>query len=271
MIAAALLALAQPAAATPVPSPAPVPDPPRTLAQDRLDVCMDKARNDPTTAISEASRWESETGGTDRSEAQQCLGMAYTALLRWSAAERAFLAAREAAPADAHFRKAQLAVMAGNAALAEKRGAAAQVALQLAASDAEAADDAALQAIARVDLSRALVLQGDTARAGTELASARTLDPQNAYAWLLSATLARRLGKLDEAQGYIETAASLAPDYPEIGLEAGVIAILSGKEDAAKKSWQSVIALDPEGEAGTTARGYLAQLDTPEQGAAATP
>jgi tetratricopeptide (TPR) repeat protein len=232
---------------------------------------MDRARNDPTTAISEASQWEKETGGTDRSEAQQCLGMAYTALLRWDAAERAFLAAREAAPADAHFRKAQLAAMAGNAALAESRGAAAQVALALAVSDAEASGDTGMQAIARIDLARALVLQGDTARAEQELASARSLDAQSPYAWLLSATLARRLGKLDEAQGYIETAAKLAPDYPEIGVEAGVIAMLAGQEDAAKKSWQSVIELDPGGEAAATAREYLAQLETPAQGAVTTP
>jgi tetratricopeptide (TPR) repeat protein len=271
MIAAAFLVLAQPTAAAALPPSPPAPPAPRTLAQDRLDVCMDKARNDPTTAISEASRWESETGGTDRSEAQQCLGMAYTSLLRWKAAESAFLSAREAAPADAHFRRSQLAAMAGNAALAENRGAAAQVALDLAVSDAEAAGDPALQAIARVDFARALVLQGDTARAETDLARARALDPQNAYAWLLSATLARRLDKLDEAQGYIETAARLAPDYPETGVEAGVIAMLRGDEDAAKKSWQSVVELDPDGNAGATARGYLAQLDQPAQGATATP
>lgn len=232
---------------------------------------MDTARTDPTTAIANASKWQSETGAVDRSEAQQCLGIAYTSLLRWKAAESAFLAAREAAPADAHFRRAQLAAMAGNAALAESRGAAAQVALALAVSDAEASGDTGLQAIARVDLARALVLQGDTARAEADLESARTLDPQSPYAWLLSATLARRLGKLDEAQAYIETAATLAPDYPEIGVEAGVIAMLSGKEAAAKKSWQSVIELDPSGEAGATARGYLAQLEAPDQAAEATP
>jgi tetratricopeptide (TPR) repeat protein len=265
MIAAILLTLAQPAVAAPVPPPAP-----RTLAQDRLDVCLDQARNDPTTAIAEASAWERDTAGENRSEAQQCLGIAYTALLRWEAAERAFLAAREAAPAAALFRRAQLAAMAGNAALAEERGAAAQIALDLAASDAEASGDTALQAIVQVDLARALVMQNDTARAEASLASARTLDPQNVYAWLLSATLARRLDKLADAQSYVETAAGLAPDYPETGLEAGVIAMLSGNEEAAARSWRSVIELEPQGEAAATARGYLAQLDPSTQGTAAS-
>ena len=91
------------------------------------------------------------------------------------------------------------------------------------------------------------------------LEKARTLDPQSPYAFLLSATLARRQGKLAEAQGFIETAAALAPDYPEIGLEA-VGAMLGGREDAAKASWQSVLEVEPDGEAAAAARGYLAQL-----------
>ncbi|HWK40653.1 MAG TPA: tetratricopeptide repeat protein [Croceibacterium sp.] len=260
MIAAVLLTLAQPAAAA---EALPPPSAPRTLAQDRLDLCMDKARNDPTTAISEASAWDRETGGTESSEAQQCLGIAYTAMLRWQAAERAFLASREAAPAADPFRRAQLAAMAGNAALAEGRGAAAQVALEMAATDATETGDAALQALVQVDLARALVLQGDTARAEAALETARMLDPQSPFAWLLSATLARRQNKLEEARSFIETAATLAPDYAETGLEAGVIAMLSGDEEGARKSWQSVIAVDPSGDEAATARGYLAQIDAP--------
>jgi tetratricopeptide (TPR) repeat protein len=262
MILAALLILAQPAAAAVPPTPS-APAAPRTLAQDRLDLCMDKARNDPTTAIAEASAWERETRGVDASEAQQCLGVAYTALLRWQAAERAFLAARDATPADDAFRRAQLATMAGNAALAEGRGAAAQVALEMAAADAELTGNDALRAMVHVDLARALVLQGDATRADAALARARELDPQSPFAWLLSATLARRLEKLDDARKYIETAAALAPDYAETALEAGVIAMLSGDEDAARKNWSTVIALEPDEEAAATARGYLIQLDAP--------
>ena len=226
-------------------------------------MCLDKARTDPTTAISEASRWLGEAAGAEDSYPQQCLGMAYTALLRWQAAEQAFLAARDALPADAHFRRAQLGAMAGNAALAENRAAAALIALNTAAQDAEAAGDDALHAVMQVDRARALVLQGNEAEAGIALEKARRLDPQSPYAFLLSATLARRQGRLAEAQNFIETAAALAPRYPEIGLEAGVIAMLDGREDAAKASWQSVLEVEPDGEAAETARGYLAQLGEP--------
>ena len=201
----------------------------------------------------------SEATGADSSYPQQCLGLAYTVLLRWDAAERAFLAAREAAGADDHFRRAQLATMAGNAALAGERAVDALGALELAANDAAASADDGLRAMVEVDRSRALVMQGREAEAEATLASARTLDPQSPFAWLLSATLARRLGKLDEAQGYIETAAALAPGYPEIGLEAGVIAMLAGRGDAAEASWRSVIELAPNSAEATSARAYLAQ------------
>ena len=36
--------------------------------------------------------------------------------------------------------------------------------------------------------------------------------------------------------------------------------MLQGREDAAKASWGSVVAIEPDSEAAATARGYLAQL-----------
>ena len=236
---------------------------PAPLEQARLGLCLDQARADPAGAIAEASTWSGEASGGEASYPQQCLGYAYTLLLRWDAAERAFLAAREAELATNHFRRAQLATMAGNAALADGRGDAALVALALAATDAAASGDAGLRSLVETDRARALVMQGNQGEAEAVLAAARTLDAQNALAWLLSATLARRLGKLEEAQGFIETAAALSPDYPEVGLEAGVIAMLQGRADAARASWESVVAVEPDSETAATARGYLAQLAEP--------
>ena len=233
------------------------------LEQARLDICLDRARGDPAAAIAEAGTWLSEAGGPERSYPQQCLGYAYTMLLRWEAAERAFLAAREQESERAYFRRARLATMAANAALAEQRADAALAALAIAATDAAAAGDAGLRSVIETDRARALVLQGKQAEAEAVLAAARTLDAQNALAWLLSATLARRLGKLDEAQSLIETAAALSPDYAEIGLEAGVIAMLQGRDEAAAASWRSVVEAEPESPTADIARGYLAQLAEP--------
>ena len=53
------------------------------------------------------------------------------------------------------------------------------------------------------------------------------------------------------------------PVDPEIGLEAGVIAILLGHEEAARKSWQSVISAAPGSGAAKTAQGYIDQLGAP--------
>ena len=233
------------------------------LEQARLDLCLDKAREDPATAMAEASTWLSETAPPESSYPQQCLGYAYTLLLRWDAAESAFLAAREAELEINRFRRAQLATMAGNAALADDRADAALAALALAAIDAAVSSDAGLRAIVETDRARAMVMQGREGEAEAVLAAARSFDAQNALAWLLSATLARRIGKLDEAQGFIETASALSPGYPEVGLEAGVIAMLQGRDEAAKVSWESVVAVEPGSEAAATARGYLAQLTGP--------
>jgi tetratricopeptide (TPR) repeat protein len=239
------------------------------LEQARLDVCLDKARGDPATAMADASTWLSEVVAPETSYPQQCLGYAYTLLLRWEAAESAFLAAREAELEINRFRRAQLAAMAGNAALADNRADAALSALALAATDAAVSGNAGLRAIIETDRARAMVMQGREGEAEAVLAAARSFDAQNAFAWLLSATLARRLGKLDEAQGFIETASALSPGYSEVGLEAGVIAMLQGREDAARASWESVVAIEPDSEAAATARGYLAQIAEPAAEASA--
>ena len=72
--------------------------------------------------------------------------------------------------------------------------------------------------------------------------------------------LLRRMDRLDEAQAAIEKAVELAPMDAQIGLEAGVIAVLSGREEAARQSWQSVIDAQPASLAAKTAQDYLKQL-----------
>ena len=133
--------------------------------------------------------------------------------------------------------------------------------------DGQAAASAPLQAIAATDLARVLVALQRPAEALAELETATVLQPDNAESWLLKATLLRRLDRIDEAQTAIERAGELAPLDPLVGLEAGVIALFSGREDAARASWQSVIDLGPDSPSAQTARNYLAQIapsPTPE-------
>jgi Flp pilus assembly protein TadD len=231
----------------------------------RFEECLEQARADPATAIDTASQWSGEVVGEAAAYPQQCLGHAYTSLLRWGAAERAFLTGREALGEGQYEWRARLAIQAANAALAENRADAALFDLALAERDL-ADSDPGIAAMIESDRARALVAAGRESEAVAALEKARTLDPQSPNVWLLSATLARRLDQLAEAQTYIETAARLAPNYPEIGLEAGVIAMLAGDEAAARASWQSVIAVAPDDDAtAVTAKAYLAQLGPPTE------
>lgn len=240
---------------------APTPEVPR--ARTPLQECMSAVNSDPPGAIDIAEAWLAQSKGSPTAPAQFCLGSAHAALEHWDEAETAFLAGRDAAAASDYRLKAQLGAMAGTTALARGEPVRALAALDQARADALAAPDAQLAADIQVDRSRALVALKREGDAATALAEARQANAKNPEAWLLSATLSRRQGKLVEAQAQIETAVGLEPRDPAIGLEAGVIAVLAGREAAARKSWESVLAAAPDSEAAKTASGYLAQLSAP--------
>lgn len=230
------------------------------VEQDRLTLCLEEARRDPATAIVTADAWLAEAHGAGQALPQQCLGQAYVSLLRWDAAHAAFIAGRDALAENARAERARLGAMAGNAALAEVKYDAALAAFDTALGDAAMGGDAPLAGTISADRARALVGLGRMEEAAEALEKARADAPQNADVWLLSATLSRRLDDLAAAQGQIETAAALAPADPAVGLEAGVIAALAGNDEAARKSWNSVLALAPDAPEAATARTYLQQL-----------
>ncbi len=251
-----------PEARPPAASPAPVlPE----RARSRLEFCLDDASNSPVDAIDDAEAWRDVTTGPARAEALLCLGSAHARLEHWGEAEQAFVAGRDAAAADDGAMRAKLGAMAGNATLAQGAFEQALTTLDLARSDAANAGDLRLSGEIAIDRARALVGLKREEDAGKALAEARTSAPDNVLVWLLSATLSRRQGKLAEAQAQIAIAAERAPRDPEIGLEAGVIAMLAGNEAAARRSWQSAIDTAPTSDAATAARGYLAQLAAPAQ------
>jgi tetratricopeptide (TPR) repeat protein len=236
-------------------------------APSRLHACLSTAAQDADVAEDAANAWLREARGSQQAEPRMCLGWAYSMQQRWANAERDFIAGRDIAAASDHLLRARLGAMAGNSVLAQGGGAAggadrALPLLDLAQADARSAGDSHLAGDIAIDRARALVALKRDGDAATALAEARAASPDNAYGWLLSATLSRRMGQLAQAQAQIETAARLQPVDPEIGLEAGVIAVLSGHSAAAAKSWQSVIAAAPNSPSADTARGYLAQLAT---------
>ena len=225
-----------------------------------LQSCLDQLEDDPARAHATAQIRRAETTGTDRVLANHCLGTAASALGLWQDARTAYTAAHDETPAAETRTRARFAALAGNAALAGGDAAGALDLLVQAETDARAAKAAPLEAIAATDRARALVALGRADEALTALENATALAPQRSEGWLLKATLLRRLERLPEAQTAIERAATLAPNDAATGLEAGVIAVLAGRDDAARASWQSVLDLAPDSPEAASAKDYLAQL-----------
>ncbi|MDP3677372.1 MAG: hypothetical protein Q8R44_20115 [Novosphingobium sp.] len=229
-----------------------------TVEDDRLRLCIENAGKDPATSLAEASAWVAAAKGVGRSKPLECLGQIYTVLLRWDAAEGAFVEAAQVTSAADGARRSALFAQAGNAALAGGHADRALVHLDAAVGVPGVAPLARGQA--EIDRARAMVALGRLENAVEALAAAQRDAPEDADAWLLGATVARRRGDLAAAQRQIEVAGKLASTDPEIGLEAGVIAMLDGREAAARKAWQSVMLVAPGSKPAETAKGYLAQL-----------
>lgn len=234
-----------------------------SITDNRLANCVALTEIDPAAARSDARRWFDTADLVGKSDAAHCLGMAEVQLGEWDDAIASFTKGRDLAMPGAYKSRAQLGAMAGNAQMAQGQAATALATLELAWGDADRAGNELLKGEIALDRARALVALGRTGEAGAALTLARLVLPHSAQVWLLSATLARRLDALDDAQSFIEKAALIAPTDPEIGLEAGVIAVLAGHDEAARKSWQSVIATAPGSPFALTATTYLAQLDAP--------
>jgi tetratricopeptide (TPR) repeat protein len=252
---------ALPQAPLQIPKPKSAAVAPPSTSPDLLQKCLDLAMTRPSEAIEVAQNWLTAAKTMkDRAGAKQCHALAMVRIEGFAEAAPLFLSAREDTPANEPDERARLAALAGNALLAAGDPAGALGALDLARGDAQNGLDAKQRGGIEIDRARALVALGRPAEAATALADARIAAPDNHQAWLLSATLARRQGKLADAQIYIERAAQLFPVDPEIGLEAGVIAVLAGHDEAARKSWLSVIKAAPDSPSAKTAQAYLDQL-----------
>ena len=227
--------------------------------QARFDACMDMATDDPSSGIVAANEWLIAGGGYF---ARHCLGFAYAKDGRWAAAADAFVGAARDAELARDKRAANLWTQAGNAMLAT--GDADKALTYFDAAMAQGVAQGLLLGELHLDRARALVIAGKTDAAEIALAEAHKLAPEDPLAWLLSATLARRLGKLDRAQADIDIAARLAPRDPEVALEAGNIAASAGKYDIARRNWTQAIEIRPEGPIARTARSHLSALDKAE-------
>lgn len=226
-----------------------------TLDEVQFAECLTLARTDAASAVMDASLWGQQGGGY---LAKACHGFALASDFRFAEAVPILTEAAQGADAKSDPRAARFWAQAGNAAIADSKPAEALVALDKAL--ASAAPNNAERADIEVDRGRTLVALGQMENAATALGSARTLGPENGTAWLLSATLARRMEKLPDAVSYIQTAASLLPRDPAVALEAGNIAIAAGDEAAARKQWEQVVTIAPASRQANSAQAQLAAL-----------
>jgi tetratricopeptide (TPR) repeat protein len=227
-----------------------------TLDEVQFTECLDLARSDAASAVAEASLWAQQGGGY---LARACHGFALASDYKFDMATPILSEAAQGAEDKGDRRAARFWAQAGNSAIADGKPGIALNALGKAL--AMNSLDGKERADSEVDRARALVAMGETADAEKSLGAARQLSPENAVAWLLSATLARRIGKLPDALAYIQTAASLSPRDPAVALEAGNIAAAAGDDKAARKQWEQVIAIAPASRQANTAQAQLAALD----------
>ncbi|MDB5712652.1 MAG: hypothetical protein JWO15_49 [Sphingomonadales bacterium] len=228
---------------------------PPSADEARFEACVALIASDPAKAIDDASTWQLRGGGVP---ARQCLGLAYGEQKRWLPAATAFEGAARLAETTGDGRAAILWVQAGNAALAASDPAKARGFLDAALARGQLIGDAAGEA--HLDRARACAALGDLKNARVDLDIAVKLAPADPLAWLLSATLARRMQDLPRAQADISEAAARSPDDPTVALEAGNIAMLSGHEDAAKTAWAAAVKNAPDSPSGKSAAEALAGL-----------
>ena len=240
-----LLLCAAPAIAQPLP----------TLDEVQFQECLKLASKDPASAVSDASLWAQKKGGY---LARACHGFALATDFKFDLAVPILTEAATMAQEKGDPRAARFWAQAGNAAIAAGQPDVAVDALAKALAskglnNAERADS-------EVDRARALVALGKSAEGEAALATARQLAPENGSAWLLSATLARRLNKLPDALTYIQTSAALRPRDPAVALEAGNIAIVAGDDANARKQWEQTIVIAPDSRQAVSAKAQLAAL-----------
>ncbi|WP_239805168.1 hypothetical protein [Croceicoccus hydrothermalis] len=271
-----LLLLMQGAPAEPPATNAPA-DPPLAmpLIDARLSGCLAQARSDSAAAIVQAEQWRAEITAGSRALPLQCLGTAYANRSMWAEAEAAFAEAAAdlaARPAPDPRRLSALHAQAGNAALAngDAAGALTHFNAGLSALDGMAVPGRVAAGL-HVDRARALVALSRDDDAAQALIFAQEGDPQDATAFLLGATLARRTGRLADAARAIAVADALSPGNPDIMLEGGLIAAMAGDDLTAASAWRRIVESAPGSETASRAQFYLQQLDAMRSDAPSAP
>lgn len=236
---AALMLLAQAA-----PAPA---DP------QRYRTCAAVAEADGAKGAAAADAWAKEGGGF---LADRCKGLALSTGGQWAAAAAIFEFSAQAAQVARHSVAYPTWAQAGNAWLAAGEPTRAKAALDNAINPGLLRDLQLGQA--HIDRARAFVGMGQLPSARADLDIAVREAPEDPLGWLLSATLARRMGDLERARDDIVESAERDGDNPAVQFEVGNIAAALGEDAGARGAWQRVIELAPDSPQAASAKAALA-------------
>lgn len=243
-----LLLLAAPALAAPS-------DPSRYAA------CMELAPKDPARALELAYAWRLEGGSTVA--ARHCLAVAQMHARHHEAALKSYEAAGQASEDAADGQAIALWRQAAEAALIANRPAeAARFLTRALARPGGAELSPRAEADLRLARAEALVDDGKPEAAMADLDAVTQAVPDGLSGWLLKATLHRRLGELAAAEAALLKAAALAPESPDVALEAGNIAAAKGDTALARQAWEAAAADGPDTPAGRAAAAALGRVST---------
>ena len=224
----------------------------------RYRACLELAPKDPARALQMAYGWRVEGGGV---AARHCLAVAQMHARHHEAALKSYEAAGEASELARDGQAIALWRQAADAALIADRPDEAVRFLGRALTPQPGSE---LSPRAEADLlalrAEALVEAGKPAEAMADLDRATGLAPAMFTPWLLKATLARRGNDLAGAEASLLKAAELAPESPDVELEAGNIAAARGDMALARKAWEAAAADGPTTPAGRAAAAALGRM-----------
>jgi tetratricopeptide (TPR) repeat protein len=231
---------------------APVDAPPQP---ERLKVCLALAASEPAKALADAAAWRDANGGIG---ARHCMAVAQAGTNDFSGAAKSFEEAAQLAEGSQPVNAPAFWTGAGNAALAAGEAGRARALLDKALVHDTLTGPYRGEVL--LDRGRADVQAGDNASARRDIDEALRLVEGDPMAWLLSATLARRMGDGERAEKDIAEAVRLAPDAAPVAYEAGNVAAMLGADEAARVAWTRTVAADPQGDLGRAAQAALATL-----------
>jgi len=228
---------------------------------EAYQLCLNAIDEDPQQAFDRALAWRDQGGGPP---AIHCSALALMALGQYGdAADRLDALAQDTHNGLSASLRAQILVQAANGWMLQ--GFPDQGVESLNAALSLNVSSTPLTAEIYFDRARAHIMNGGWDDAIGDLTRALDAEPGAKDAQTLRATAYRLTGNNLAASADLTHVLDGDPDYAPALLERGVMRLMAGNEDAARADWIHVLQLDDaEDELKSAARGYLHQLDFPD-------